>query len=396
MHDPVTAILPMKLPIKTTNKARTTPLPMKPCWDKVDKDVYESTTETNLKALADHIEGMPPTIIADRLNVILTKCAESALPPTKQRRKRTSKHKWLRSFKPYAQAVNKTYRALMLLDPKDRKTSTQYHQHKAAKHMLRQIQRQAAARQRQEEQAAIIHSCENNNRENFYKLIKQKPRAPRLTSVIDFQEHTKETGEPDSWASYFKDLATPKKDNNYDEAYRNHLQITHLLQCLNNQQETTTITVTKDDVHKHITSLKNKKAADIHGITSEHLKYASPQLVQILTYLSNQIIASGKLPASFKQGIITPVLKNGKPAKQPNSYRRITITSIVGKIIEKHLLQNIRSKLDPVQCCSQFGFTKGNSPTCAALIITELMAEANDTKRELHITFIWTPRRPLM
>ena len=121
MHDPVTAILSMKLPVKTTNKAKTTPLPMKPCWGKVDKDVYESTTEINLKALADHIEGMPPTIIADRLNVILTKCAESALPPTKQRRKRTSKHKWLRSFKPYAQAVNKTYRALMLLDPKDRK-----------------------------------------------------------------------------------------------------------------------------------------------------------------------------------------------------------------------------------------------------------------------------------
>ena len=60
-----------------------------------------------------------------------------------------------------------------------------------------------------------------------------------------------------------------------------------LNQCLNNQQETTTITVTKDDVRKHITSLKNKKAADIHGITSEHLKYASPQLVQILTLIQS-------------------------------------------------------------------------------------------------------------
>ena len=91
-------------------------------------------------------------------------------------------------------------------------------------------------------------------------------------------------------------------------------------------------------------------------------------------------------------GIITPVLKKGKPAKQPNSYRRITITSIVGKIIEKHLLQHIRSKLDPVQSRSQFGFTRGNSPTCAALIITELMAEANASKRELHITFMDTSK----
>ena len=69
----------------------------------------------------------------------------------------------------------------MLLNPKDRKTSTEYHQHKAAKHRLRQIQRQAAAKQRQEEQAAIIHSCENNNQENFYKLIQQKRQAPQIT-----------------------------------------------------------------------------------------------------------------------------------------------------------------------------------------------------------------------
>ena len=180
LHDPVTAVLPTKLPDKTRSKTNTSTLPMKPCWDKVDKDMYEMSTKINLKALADHIADMPPTIIAERLHEILVTSAKSSSPPTKHRRKRTSTYKWLRSFKPYAQAVNNTLQALMLRNPKDRKTSTEYHQHKAAKHRLRQIQRQAAAKQRQEEQAAIIHSCENNNRENFYRLIQQKT-SPQIT-----------------------------------------------------------------------------------------------------------------------------------------------------------------------------------------------------------------------
>ena len=44
----------------------------------------------------------------------------------------------------------------------------------------------------------------------------------------------------------------------------------------------------------------------------------------------------------LKSGIVCPVFKNGgKPKDDPNSYRKITITSCVGKVVEKiHLSRN--------------------------------------------------------
>lgn len=44
------------------------------------------------------------------------------------------------------------------------------------------------------------------------------------------------------------------------------------------------------------------------------------------------------MPLQFKKGIVTPILKPEKPAKDPNSYRRITVNSIIGKIVEKEML----------------------------------------------------------
>jgi hypothetical protein len=47
---------------------------------------------------------------------------------------------------------------------------------------------------------------------------------------------------------------------------------------------------------------------------------------------------NGDIPSIFKSGIITPVYKrHDKPLEDPNSYRRITVLSIVGKLFEKVL-----------------------------------------------------------
>jgi hypothetical protein len=42
-----------------------------------------------------------------------------------------------------------------------------------------------------------------------------------------------------------------------------------------------------------------------------------------------------QIPKTLKSGIACPILKKGKPAHDPNSYRKITITNLIGKVIEK-------------------------------------------------------------
>lgn len=55
--------------------------------------------------------------------------------------------------------------------------------------------------------------------------------------------------------------------------------------------------VTSDAIEEHVCSLRNKKAPDIFGITVEHLKYASPVVIQALVQATNNILQTGKLGA---------------------------------------------------------------------------------------------------
>jgi hypothetical protein len=118
------------------------------------------------------------------------------------------------------------------------------------------------------------------------------------------------------------------------------------------------------------------------------LKYASPKVIPVLTHLLNTIFERGDLPSQLKIGLVTPVHKKGKCPKNPDNYRRITVNSILGKILEKNMLTTTKAKLNPQQNPLQFGFTEKISSTHCALIITECIAEAKDNKDLLRVVFM--------
>ncbi|VDI37216.1 Hypothetical predicted protein [Mytilus galloprovincialis] len=80
-------------------------------------------------------------------------------------------------------------------------------------------------------------------------------------------------------------------------------------------------------------------------------------------------------------GLVSPVFKNkGKSATDPNSYRKITVSSVINKVTEKLHLNDNSDIIEKIQNYLQRGFTAGVSPIFAAIIITELFAEAKDHK----------------
>ena len=74
---------------------------------------------------------------------------------------------------------------------------------------------------------------------------------------------------------------------------------------------------------------------DAYGLTAEHLQTALNPDVKFLTIVINEIVLSGSILDSLKEGIIHPVHKKGKDKEIPGNYRGITVSPILWKVIDK-------------------------------------------------------------
>lgn len=75
----------------------------------------------------------------------------------------------------------------------------------------------------------------------------------------------------------------------------------------------------------------------------------------------NRSWKEGKLPSSWRTARITPILKKGKPAGQPQSYRPISLTSCLGKVAERMINTRLYYWLEKngILSNAQAGFRKG-------------------------------------
>ena len=64
-----------------------------------------------------------------------------------------------------------------------------------------------------------------------------------------------------------------------------------------------------ESVSRVIFDMKRGKAADIDGLTVEHLQYSHPVLAVLLSKFFKLIVSSHYIPASFKCSYIVPIPK---------------------------------------------------------------------------------------
>ena len=143
-----------------------------------------------------------------------------------------------------------------------------------------------------------------------------------------------------------------------------------------------------EEVEEAIGSLNKGKAADVFGLTTEYLSYASADLIPVLTTLLNGIFHVGELPSSLKLGLLTPVFKKKGSNLDSKNYRGITILPILSKLLECILRDRIKPYIEEVQNPMQRGFTKNSSPMNCSLILEEYIRENKDLKRDTFVAFL--------
>ena len=85
-----------------------------------------------------------------------------------------------------------------------------------------------------------------------------------------------------------------------------------------------TVAKTEDEVRKAIPSLKNGKAAGNDGIKAEMIKYGEDATIGQLAKLCNVIWTTGRIPTTWKDGIVIPLPKKGD-LRECTNWRGITL-----------------------------------------------------------------------
>ena len=117
-------------------------------------------------------------------------------------------------------------------------------------------------------------------------------------------------------------------------ANENINQIPDINQVFNGSDDLlNTIQVSCDEVTKEIDRLKPNTSPGPDEEFARVLKECKEELSQPLTQLFNQSLNEGVVPDSWKTANVVPIFKKGDKSLASN-YRPISLTSLVGKILE--------------------------------------------------------------
>ena len=117
-----------------------------------------------------------------------------------------------------------------------------------------------------------------------------------------------------------------------------------------------------EELNRVINKMK-RKAPGHDGILIDQFKVLTIGAKLKLLDIYNEIWEQGIFPETWKQAIMIPILKKGKPAKAPESYRPISLLPVGAKIMEGLVFNRINPYMEKrgLIPCVQTGFRKGKN-----------------------------------
>ena len=139
--------------------------------------------------------------------------------------------------------------------------------------------------------------------------------------------------------------------------------------------------ITLDNICKAIQQLNTGLGWD--GIHSNHLKYAGPVFINLLTKFMNKLILHSYVPVLMIHGEIRPVMKCKAFGKNDSSnYRPVLNSSMLLKMLEYCILPFMTKSLNLSN--QQFGFRKHTGCLSAITIVKETIFKYNSEATDVH------------
>lgn len=211
-----------------------------------------------------------------------------------------------------------------------------------------------------------------------YRLCKKVNVSPPTTVKKSDSEATENAQET---ANYLLHHFFPD-DNEINET-KHHSHIRLLSQSYHQQSQCDDLLFSQEEVGRVILSQNDKKAPGEDAITANIVKAVYDTMPSVITSFYNLCLRIGCFPKCFKTSIVRVIPKPGGDRTTPKEWRPISLLPVMGKILEKLLIDRIMFDLSSRGKLSnkQFGFTPKRSTTDALKLLTDHIRETLDTKK---------------
>ena len=149
----------------------------------------------------------------------------------------------------------------------------------------------------------------------------------------------------------------------------------------------TSIVLTTEEIYHVLSNLDENKATGPDKIPAALLKNCASSISKSLCELFNKSLASGKLPDEWKLSHIIPIPKKC-PNDEVTNYRPISLLSVVSKVLEQciynQLIVHVSSQLHHLQ----FGFLRGKSTTSQLLHVINEINKALENREQIDSIYL--------
>jgi hypothetical protein len=270
-----------------------------------------------------------------------------------------------------------------------RATWHRYH-HPASKTLYNQLTNRLKSTLKAVREASFTEYVLNLNRYDYsiWKPIQnsrkpQEPLPPLRNTTPDAHPWARSNHEKaELFAHHFAQIFTPHsddRDQEIEQVFENNATAAQLIQP-----------TTPTEIKKILNSLKLKSAPGPDLLTPTMIRELPKKAIVLLTYIFNGIVRMPYWPKPFKTSHIITVLKPGKEPTNVNSYRPISLTSVLSKLFEKLILKRLQSALQPDAGIPdhQFGFRRGHSTIQQVHRIVHSINKAMEGKQYCSAVFL--------
>ena len=219
-----------------------------------------------------------------------------------------------------------------------------------------------------------------SSKNTFWKIWKGSFNSSNASNNTTVNDSGDKFDVANIFAENFQKACTPNDHPTNDRFKQQYFQ--NKKNYANNFSDFTDITV--ETVDNAIIKMSLNKASGLDNLSIEHIKYAHPSIVVILSKLFNLFAYCGIVPDDFGLGVTKPIpkFKGIKKCCTTDDFRGITICPIISKIFEHCLLSNFNEFSTSDR---QFGFKTGSSCHMAIHSVKKVIKYFNDKGSTINI-----------